>query len=74
MHPMGALTQNRWKIDDVLGVSPLHGLCGVWGGIATGLFGSQALGGLGGVTLTGQLIGTSLGATGGASWSTACSS
>ena len=77
MHPMGALvvggvaggifvlmftlTQNKWKIDDVLGVWPLHGLCGTWGGIAAGIFGSQSLGGLGGVSLGGQLIGTGLG-------------
>jgi Amt family ammonium transporter len=77
MHPMGALvvgavagaifvvmftlTQNRWKIDDVLGVWPLHGLCGAWGGIAAGIFGSRALGGLGGVSFSGQLIGTTLG-------------
>ncbi len=77
MHPVGALvtgvvagalfvwsftlTQNRWKIDDVLGVWPLHGLCGVWGGIAAGIFGQQALGGLGGVSLGAQLIGTTLG-------------
>ncbi|HJV70984.1 ammonium transporter [Ideonella sp.] len=74
MHPIGALvvggvagaifvslftlTQNRWKIDDVLGVWPLHGLCGAWGGVACGLFGQRALGGLGGVSLTAQLIGT----------------
>ena len=74
MHPVGALltgliagglfvrlftiTQNRWKIDDVLGVWPLHGLCGVWGGLAAGIFGSQALGGMGGVSLAAQLIGT----------------
>ncbi|MEW5756209.1 MAG: ammonium transporter [Pseudomonadota bacterium] len=77
MHPIGALatglvagalfvyafmlTQNRWKIDDVLGVWPLHGLCGVWGGIAAGIFGAQALGGLGGVSLMSQVIGTALG-------------
>ncbi|MCL5802132.1 MAG: ammonium transporter [Gammaproteobacteria bacterium] len=77
MHPIGALftgivasalfvwtftlTQNKWKIDDVLGVWPLHGLCGVWGGIACGIFGSQALGGLGGVNLTSQILGTGLG-------------
>ena len=76
MHPLGALvtggvagaifvsmftlTQNRWKIDDVLGVWPLHGLCGAWGGIACGIFGSAALGGLGGVHLGAQLIGTLL--------------
>ncbi|MCX7175949.1 MAG: ammonium transporter [Proteobacteria bacterium] len=77
MHPLGALitggvagglfvwmftmTQNRWKIDDVLGVWPLHGLCGAWGGIAAGIFGSKALGGLGGVSLMSQLLGTGLG-------------
>ncbi len=74
MHPAGALvvgcvagaifvslftlTQNRWKIDDVLGVWPLHGLCGAWGGIACGIFGSKALGGLGGVSIAAQLAGT----------------
>jgi len=77
MHPVGALVtgvvagglfvwcfiaaQVRWKIDDVLGVWPLHGLCGVWGGIACGIFGQAALGGLGGVSLISQLIGTGLG-------------
>ncbi len=77
MHPLGALvvggvagvlfvgmftlTQNRWRIDDVLGVWPLHGLCGAWGGIAAGIFGSKALGGLGGVSLGAQLLGTGLG-------------
>jgi Amt family ammonium transporter len=55
------LTQNRWKIDDVLGVWPLHGLCGVWGGIAAGIFGAKALGGLGNVAFASQLIGTLLG-------------
>jgi Amt family ammonium transporter len=55
------LAQNRWKIDDVLGVWPLHGLCGAWGGIAAGIFGSRALGGLGGVSLVSQLAGTLLG-------------
>ncbi|WP_339409813.1 ammonium transporter [Pseudomonas sp. EA_35y_Pfl2_R5] len=77
MHPVGALvtgaiagalfvwaftaTQVKWKIDDVLGVWPLHGLCGVWGGIACGIFGQEALGGLGGVSLTSQFVGTALG-------------
>ncbi|MEM6988073.1 MAG: ammonium transporter [Pseudomonadota bacterium] len=77
MHPIGALvvggvagalfvwaftaTQNRFKIDDVLGVWPLHGLCGVWGGIACGIFGTQALGGLGGVSFLAQLIGSVVG-------------
>ena len=77
MHPLGALvtgglagalfvwmftlTQNRWKIDDVLGVWPLHGLCGAWGGIAAGIFGTKALGGLGGVSFMSQLLGTALG-------------
>lgn len=79
MHPLGALVvglvagalfvymftkvQNRWKIDDVLGVWPLHGLCGLWGGIAAGIFGSTALGGLGGVNVLAQTIGSVLGIT-----------
>jgi Amt family ammonium transporter len=54
-------TQNRWKIDDVLGVWPLHGLCGAWGGIACGVFGTKALGGMGGVAFMSQLAGTLLG-------------
>jgi Amt family ammonium transporter len=74
MHPLGALatgavagglfvwvftlTQNRWKIDDVLGVWPLHGLCGAWGGIAAGIFGAKALGGMGGVSFMSQVLGT----------------
>ena len=77
MHPLGALvvggvagalfvvmftlTQNRWRIDDVLGVWPLHGLCGAWGGIAAGIFGLKALGGMGGVSFGAQLIGTGMG-------------
>ena len=77
MHPIGALfvggvagalfvvmftlTQNRWKIDDVLGVWPLHGLCGAWGGIAAGIFGLKAFGGRGGVSFMSQLCGTLLG-------------
>lgn len=76
MHPLGALatglvagalfvwaftmTQNRLKIDDVLGVWPLHGLCGAWGGLAAGIFGTKALGGIGGVSFVSQLIGTGL--------------
>jgi Amt family ammonium transporter len=58
---MFTLTQNRLKIDDVLGVWPLHGLCGAWGGIAAGIFGAKALGGVGGVSFMSQLIGTLLG-------------
>ncbi len=77
MHPLGALvtgaaagaifvwmftlTQNRWKIDDVLGVWPLHGLCGAWGGIAAGIFGLKEFGGIGGVSFMSQLLGTLLG-------------
>jgi Amt family ammonium transporter len=57
---MFTLTQNRWKIDDVLGVWPLHGLCGAWGGIAAGIFGSKALGGAGGVAFMPQLIMTGM--------------
>jgi Amt family ammonium transporter len=36
-------------------------LCGAWGGIAAGIFGLTSLGGLGGVTFMGQLVGTLLG-------------
>jgi len=77
MHPIGALvtgalagalfvvlftyTQNRLKIDDVLGVWPLHGVCGAWGGIAAGIFGARALGGIGGVAFGSQVAGTLLG-------------
>ena len=77
MHPLGALatgavagalfvylftlTQNRWKVDDVLGVWPLHGVCGAWGGVAAGIFGAEALGGMGGVAVGSQLVGTGLG-------------
>lgn len=56
-----ALVQNRWKIDDVLGVWPLHGVCGAWGGIAAGIFGLRIFGGMGGVSFLSQLIGTGLG-------------
>jgi Amt family ammonium transporter len=77
MHPIGALavggiaggmfvylftlTQNKWKIDDVLGVWPMHGICGAWGGIAAGIFGSEALGGMGGVSILAQIVGTLMG-------------
>jgi len=77
MHPLGALvtgaiagalfvhmfivTQNRFMVDDVLGVWPLHGLCGAWGGIAAGIFGQPLLGGVGGVSLAAQLTGTVMG-------------
>jgi Amt family ammonium transporter len=76
MHPIGALfvggiagalfvylftyAQNKLKLDDVLGVWPLHGVCGAWGGLAAGIFGSKALGGLGGVAFMPQLIGTAM--------------
>jgi ammonium transporter, Amt family len=78
MHPLGALatgavagvvfvqmfqiSTNKWQIDDVLGVWALHGLCGLWGGIACGIFGLTALGGLGGVTFASQLVGSVAGA------------
>jgi len=74
MHPLGSLVtgavagllfvwvfttaQNRWRIDDVLGVWPLHGICGAWGAIACGIFGTTAMGGLGGVSFMAQLVGT----------------
>lgn len=81
MHPLGALATGAvagvifvqmfqvstvtMKIDDVLGVWALHGLCGLWGGIACGIFGAQAFGGLGGVTFAAQLAGSLGGAVAG---------
>jgi ammonium transporter, Amt family len=78
MHPLGAfatgavagvvfvqmfqVSTNKWQIDDVLGVWALHGLCGLWGGIACGIFGLTALGGLGGVTFASQFVGSVAGA------------
>jgi Amt family ammonium transporter len=78
MHPIGAFitgglaggifvvmfqtSTNKWRIDDVLGVWALHGLCGLWGGIACGIFGQKAFGGLGGVSFGSQLFGSLLGA------------
>jgi Amt family ammonium transporter len=56
----------KWNFDDVLGVWPLHGLCGLWGGIACGIFGLKAFGGLGGVTFLSQLVGSLMGAAFGA--------
>ena len=35
---MFTVTQNKLRVDDVLGVWPLHGLCGAWGGLACGIF------------------------------------
>ncbi|CAG0993726.1 Ammonia channel [Geobacteraceae bacterium] len=74
MHPLGAfatgaiasvifvygfqIEQERLKIDDVLGVWPLHGVIGSWGGIAAGIFGHPLLGGMGGVSVVSQLLGT----------------
>ena len=81
MHPLGAfvtggvagwlfvtmfqISTNKWQIDDVLGVWALHGLCGLWGGIACGIFGLQSFGGLGGVTFASQFVGSVMGAAAG---------
>ena len=81
MHPVGALITgavagvifvqmfqvmtNKWQLDDVLGVWPLHGLCGLWGGIACGIFGLKNFGGMGGVTFMSQLVGSVIGAAAG---------
>lgn len=74
VHPIGALIiggtaavifvkgftweQEKLKLDDVLGVWPLHGISGTWGGLACGIFGQKALGGLGGVSFLAQAIGS----------------
>ena len=78
MHPIGALAtgvvagaafvwlfnlcQNKWHLDDVLGVWARHGMCGFFGGIACGVFGLEALGGMGGVSFGAQVVGTVTGA------------
>ncbi len=78
MHPIGSLVvgivagglfvylfekcHNDWHLDDVLGVWALHGMCGLWGGIAAGIFGLKTFGGLGDVSFGAQLIGSLMGA------------
>ncbi|MGB0750166.1 MAG: ammonium transporter [Magnetospiraceae bacterium] len=77
MHPLGAAATGaiagavfvwafefchaKLKLDDVLGVWPLHGLCGAIGGILAGVFGLESLGGMGGVSLGAQVVGTLVG-------------
>ena len=77
MHPIGAAItgilagivfvwgfnrcQKNWRIDDVLGVWPLHGMCGVLGGIICGIFGLEELGGMGGVSFISQILGSLMG-------------
>ncbi|MEM5948486.1 ammonium transporter [Spirochaetia bacterium 38H-sp] len=46
------------KIDDVLGVWPLHGINGTWGGIAAGIFGHKALGAVKELSLGAQIVGS----------------
>lgn len=74
MHPLGALMtgaiaavifvygfhyeQEKLKIDDVLGVWPLHGVIGTWGGIAAGIFGQKFLGGMGNISFISQIAGS----------------
>ena len=37
----GIILLDKLRIDDPVGAFPVHGICGVWGGIATGLFGAE---------------------------------
>lgn len=36
---LGIVLLDKLKIDDPVGAWPVHGLCGIWGGLATGIFG-----------------------------------
>lgn len=74
VHPLGALAigafgavifvlcfkieTEKFRLDDVLGVWPLHGIVGSFGGVAAGIFGQKVFGGLGGISIIAQLIGT----------------
>ncbi|WP_372847026.1 ammonium transporter, partial [Pontiella sp.] len=61
---LGVKLLDKLKIDDTVGAFPVHGLCGVWGGIAVALFGSydgcssQAIGEYGNwvAQLTGSIV------------------
>jgi len=55
------VADSKWEYDDVLGAWPLHGLCGLWGGVACGIFGLTAFGGMGGVSFLSQVVGSTLG-------------
>ncbi|MBC7960889.1 MAG: ammonium transporter, partial [Vallitaleaceae bacterium] len=52
------LETRKLKIDDVLGVWPLHGIIGSWGGIAAGIFGHKSLGAVADLSFTSQLVGS----------------
>jgi len=39
----GIMLLEKLKIDDPVGAWPVHGLCGIWGGIATGIFGGHPI-------------------------------
>lgn len=48
----GMLLLEKLKIDDPVGAWPVHGLCGIWGGVAAGIFGTANLG----VQILGSLV------------------
>jgi ammonium transporter, Amt family len=56
---LGIVLLDKVKIDDPVGAWPVHGLCGVWGGLATGIFGELPEG----VDSVGSFIGVQLLAT-----------
>ena len=39
----GIMLLEKLKIDDPVGAWPVHGLCGIWGGIAAGIFGGHPI-------------------------------
>ena len=54
----GIILLDKLQIDDPVGAFPVHGMCGLWGGIATGIFGDLAEGVTRGGFIQIQLIGT----------------
>jgi Amt family ammonium transporter len=41
---LGVELLDKLHIDDPVGAVPVHGMCGIWGTLAVGIFGKQALG------------------------------
>jgi len=58
---LGIMLLDKLQIDDPVGAFPVHGCCGLWAGIATGIFGLPELAAFNPdapLTMTTQIIGT----------------